>query len=110
MSTFIAYIFLFIAVLFGTLSNTFAKNSEGFVKFFPSILSMVTIILCMYSLSRVMKILPVGITYASFAGLCIIATIIVGMVKFHQIPNIYSLVGIIFIISGVLLVNLLGQN
>ena len=43
MSTFIAYIFLFIAVLFGTLSNTFAKNSEGFVKFFPSILSMVTI-------------------------------------------------------------------
>ena len=110
MNTFIAYIFLFVAVIFGTASNTFAKNAEGFTKLLPSILSMVTIVLCMYSLSSVMKILPVGITYASFAGLCIIATIVVGIIKFQQIPNFYSVVGIIFIILGVMIVNLLGRN
>ena len=110
MNTFIAYIFLFVPVIIGTASNTFAKNAEGFTKLLPSILSMVTIVLCMYSLSSVMKILPVGITYASFAGLCIIATIVVGIIKFQQIPNFYSVVGIIFIILGVMIVNLLGRN
>ena len=110
MNTFIAYIFLLIAVIFGTASNTFAKNAEGFTKLLPSLLSMITIILCMYSLSNVMKMLPVGITYASFEGLCIIATMSIGIIKFNQIPNLYSLIGIILIISGVLIVNLLGRN
>jgi small multidrug resistance pump len=64
----------------------------------------------MYSLSNVMKTLPVGITYASFAGLCIIATSITSVIKFNQLPTFYTLVGLALIISGVLLVNILGQN
>ena len=104
------YFYLLIAVAFGTASNTFAKNAEGFTKLTPSIISAITIVLCMYSLSNVMKTLPVGITYASFAGLCIIATSITGVIKFNQLPNFYTLVGLILIITGVLLVNLLGYN
>ena len=110
MNILFAYVFLFAAVVFGTASNTFANSAEGFTKLFPSMLSILTIILCMYSLSNVMKILPVGITYASFAGICIIATSIVGVVRFNQIPNFYTIIGLAFIIVGVLLVNLLGQN
>ena len=56
-----------------------------------------------------MKILPVGITYASFAGLCIIATTIVGMYKFNQMPDFYTILGLVLIIAGVLIVNLLGK-
>jgi small multidrug resistance pump len=40
----------------------------------------------MYALSLVMKNIPMGITYASFAGLTIIATVIVGIVRFNQVP------------------------
>ena len=76
----------------------------------PSILTAITIVGCMYTLSLVMKSIPVGITYASFAGLCIIATTIVGMYKFNQIPDIYTLIGLLLIISGVLIVNLLGKQ
>ena len=104
------YFYLLIAVAFGTASNTFAKSAEGFTKITPTILSAITIVLCMYSLSNVMKSLPVGITYASFAGLCIIATSITGVIKFNQLPNFYTLIGLTLIISGVLLVNILGQN
>ena len=104
------YFYLLIAVAFGTASNTFAKSAEGFTKITPSILSAITIVLCMYSLSNVMKSLPVGITYASFAGLCIIATSITGVIKFNQLPNFYTLIGLTLITSGVLLVNILGQN
>ena len=64
----------------------------------------------MYALSIVMKSIPVGITYASFAGLCIIATTLVGIYKFNQMPDRFTILGLILIISGVLIVNLLGKT
>ena len=104
-----AYIILLVAVILGTASNGFAKGAQGFTILLPSIITAVTIVGCMYTLSIVMKTIPVGITYASFAGLCIIATTIVGMYKFKQIPDLYTIIGLALIITGVLIVNLLGK-
>ena len=72
--------------------------------------SAITIVLCMYALSLVMKNIPMGVTYASFAGLTIISTVVVGIVRFNQVPNLYSIIGLALIIAGVLMVNLLGNN
>ena len=110
MNNITAYIILLIAVILGTASNSFAKSAQGFTLLIPSIITAVTIVGCMYTLSLVMKSIPVGITYASFAGLCIIATAAVGVIKFNQAPNFYTIIGLILIISGVLIVNLLGTN
>ena len=104
-----AYIILTVAVVLGTASNGFAKGAQGFTILLPSIITAVTIVGCMYTLSLVMKTIPVGITYASFAGLCIIATTFVGMYKFKQIPDLYTILGLTLIIAGVLIVNLLGK-
>ena len=104
------YIFLLLAIIFGTTSNSFAKSAEGFTQWLPSFASAVTIILCMYALSNVMKVIPIGVTYASFAGLCIVATTVVGIIKFNQLPNLYTTVGLILIIVGVAMVNLLGKT
>ena len=108
MSLTTSYLILGVAVFLGVTSNSFAKSAEGFTLLFPSIITAITIVLCMYTLSLVMKNIPMGITYASFAGLTIIATVIVGVVKYNQIPNVYSLIGLLFIVVGVLMVNLLG--
>jgi small multidrug resistance pump len=105
-----AYIILIIAVILGTASNSFAKSAEGFSLLIPSVITAITIVGCMYSLSIVMKTIPVGITYASFAGLCILATSLVGVLKFNQIPNIFTIIGLLLIITGVLIVNILGKN
>ena len=110
MSNISAYIILIVAVALGTAANGFAKSAQGFTLWIPSIITAITIVLCMYTLSLVMKTIPVGITYASFAGLCIIATSIVGVIKFNQIPNLYTMIGLGLIIAGVLIVNLLGTN
>jgi len=104
-----AYIILIVAVVLGTAANGFAKGAQGFTVLMPSILTAITIVGCMYTLSLVMKTIPVGITYASFAGLCIIATTIVGMYKFNQMPNLYAIIGLALIVAGVLIVNLLGK-
>ena len=110
MSLATSYLFLGIAVILGVTSNSFAKSAEGFTLLFPSIITAITIVLCMYALSLVMKNIPMGITYASFAGLTIIATVIIGIIRFNQVPNLFSLIGLVFIIIGVLMVNLLGNN
>ena len=110
MSLATSYAFLILAVILGVTSNSFAKSAEGFTLLFPSIVTGITIVACMYALSMVMKNIPMGITYASFAGLTIIATVIVGVFRFNQIPNLYSLIGLALIIAGVLMVNLLGDS
>ena len=109
-SNIIAYVVLIFAVILGTAANGFAKGANGFTLFIPSILTAITIIGCMFALSIVMKTIPVGITYASFAGLCIIATTIVGFYKFNQMPDLYTVIGLTLIVSGVLIVNLLGKT
>ena len=105
-----SYAFLALAVLLGVTSNSFAKNAEGFTLLIPSIITAITIVSCMYALSMVMKTIPMGITYASFAGLAIVATVVVGVIKYNQVPNLYTIIGLCFIIVGVLMVNLLGDN
>ena len=110
MSLATSYIILILAVILAVTSNSFAKSAEGFTLLFPSVITGITIVACMYALSMVMKNIPMGITYASFAGLTIIATVIVGVIRFNQMPNLYSLIGLALIIAGVLMVNLLGNN
>ena len=110
MSNIIAYIILVLAVILGTAANGFAKSANGFTLLVPSLLTAITIVGCMFTLSIVMKTIPVGITYASFAGLCIVATTIVGIYKFNQMPDFYTLIGLVLIISGVIIVNLLGKT
>ena len=103
------YLFLALAVFLGVTSNSFAKSAEGFTLLVPSIITAITIVLCMFALSIVMKTIPMGITYASFAVLAIIATVVVGVIKYNQIPNLYTLIGLVLIIAGVLMVNLLSD-
>ena len=110
MSNIIAYIILVLAVILGTAANGFAKSANGFTLLIPSLITALTIVGCMFTLSIVMKTIPVGITYASFAGLCIIATTLVGVFKFNQMPDFYTLIGLVLIISGVIIVNLLGKT
>ena len=110
MSNISAYIILIIAVALGTAANGFAKSAQGFTLLVPSIVTAITIVLCMYTLSLVMKVIPVGITYASFAGLCIVATVLVGVFKFNQTPDLYTIVGLSLIIIGVIMVNLIGET
>ena len=109
MSNVIAFLILILAVILGTAANSFAKSANGFTLLVPSLITAITIIGCMFTLSIVMKTIPVGITYASFAGLCIVATSIVGIYKFNQVPDFFTIIGLILIVSGVLIVNLLGK-
>ena len=90
MSILLTYFYLIVAVALGTASNILAKEAEGFTKIIPSLFSALSIVLCMYFLSKVMKSISAGYTYATFAVLCIISTVILGIYRFNQWPNFYQ--------------------
>jgi multidrug transporter EmrE-like cation transporter len=54
----------------------------------------VTISLGMYFLSKAMRFLPVDITYASFAEVCILGTAFVRIFKFDQALSLISTLGL----------------
>tara|TARA_B100000965_G_C19359868_1_gene655491 strand:- start:57 stop:392 length:336 start_codon:yes stop_codon:yes gene_type:complete len=103
------YIFLFLAVILGILANSYLKMTYGFTKLIPSIYCSILIVLCILCLAKAMMVIPVGFTYATYGGLTITAVTLFGIVKYNQIPNLYGLLGIILIVIGVLIVNLLGK-
>ena len=63
MSNIIAYIVLILAVVLGTAANGFAKGANGFTLLLPSLLTAITIVGCMFTLSIVMKTIPVSYTH-----------------------------------------------
>ena len=56
-----------------------------------------------------MEEIPVGFTYATYGSLTIIGVTALALFKFNQVPNIYAIIGIIFILIGVVLVNYFGN-
>ena len=103
------YIYLILAVILGISSNGFLKTTDGFTNLIPTIFCVITIVMCIFCLSKAMNIIPVGFTYATYGGLTITAVTIFGILKYNQLPNIYGTIGIILIIIGVILVNYLGK-
>ena len=104
------YIYLFFAIILGISANGFLKTTNGFTNVFPTIFCVVSIVLCLFCLSKAMNIIPVGFTYATYGGLTITAVTIFGFVKYNQLPNIYGIIGIALIVIGVVIVNLLGKT
>ena len=110
MSNFAGYIFLFLAIILGIASNGFLKSTNGFTIITPTIFCILSIIACIFCLSKAMNIIPVGFTYATYGGLTITAVTLFGIFKYNQIPNIYGIIGIALIIVGVILLNTLGKT
>ena len=103
------YIYLILAIIFGVLSSGYLKTTDNFTNIVPTIFCILTIISCIFCLSKTMNILPIGFAYASYGGLTITGVTLFGIFKYNQIPNIYGISGILFIIIGVILLNTLAK-
>ena len=108
-SLFSGYIYLILAIISGIASNGFLKTTESFTKITPTILCVLSIIICIFCLSRAMTIIPVGFTYATYGALTITAVTLFGIFKYNQTPNLYGTLGLILIISGVIILNTFGK-
>ena len=100
-----AYIFLAFAIILEVLGTSFLKDTDGFTRLYPSLFVLLAFCICIYLMSHTMKFIPVGITYATWSGLGIVAITIISVFKYKQIPNIPTIIGLGLIIIGVTIVN-----
>ena len=103
------YIYLILAIITGIARNGFLKTTESFTKLTPTIFCITSIVVCIFCLSKAMTIIPVGFTYATYGALTITAVTLFGIFKYNQTPNLYGILGLILIISGVLILNTFGK-
>ncbi|MDA9684065.1 multidrug efflux SMR transporter [Candidatus Pelagibacter bacterium] len=108
-SLFSAYIYLIVAVTTGIASNGFLKHTDGFTKLIPTSFCILSIVICIFCLSKAMITIPVGFTYATYGALTITAVTIFGIFKYNQIPNLYGTIGLALIVAGVVLLNVFGK-
>ena len=104
-----AYIFLVLAIAFEVLATSFLKDTNGLTNFYPTLIVVSSLCVCLYLMSHTMKFIPVGIVYATWAGLGIVAITIIAVIKYKQIPNIPTIIGIALIVIGVVVVNLMND-
>ena len=105
-----AYILLIISILLEITATGSLKATEGFTRWIPSLISVVAISICMFLMSHVMKILPVGITYATWSGIGIVALTLIGIIKYKQVPNLATIFGLALIFIGVVFVNVMNDT
>ena len=110
MSNLSGYIYLLLAIIMGITSNGFLKSTNGFTIIVPTVFCILSIIACIFCLSKAMNIIPVGFAYATYGGLTITAVSLFAVFKYNQTPNVYGIAGIILIIIGVILLNTLGKS
>jgi len=104
-----AYTFLVLAIAFEVLATSFLKDTNGFTNLYPSMIVITALCICLYLMSHTMKFIPVGIVYATWAGLGIVAITIIAVIKYKQIPNIPTVIGLSLIVIGVVVVHLMND-
>ena len=106
----LAYLFLGISIASEITATMFIKTTDNFTRLGPSIVVILGYVVSFYFLSYVLKIIPVGISYAIWSGLGIVATTGLAWVYFKQRLDVPALIGLAFILVGVLIINLFSKS
>jgi len=105
-----SYAYLAIAIIAEVIATTALKASEGFSNLLPSILVVVGYGVAFYCLSMTLRTIPVGIAYAIWSGAGIVLVSLIGFALYGQKLDVWAVVGIGLIMSGVLILNLLSKS
>lgn len=104
-----SWIFLCAAIIFEVVATASLKSSEGFTKFTPSLLVVFGYGMAFYFLSLTLKSIPIGVAYAVWSGLGIVLISLVAWLLHGQRLDLWGLVGMTLIISGIVVLNLLSK-
>ena len=104
------YIYFAAAIISEVIATSALKASEQFTKLIPSLIVIVGYCLSFYLVTLVLKTIPVGITYAIWAGVGIVLVALDGAILYKQIPDVPAVIGMGFIIAGVVIINVYSKT
>lgn len=105
-----AYGLLLVAIAAEVVGTSLLAASQQFTRLWPTLGTIVAYALAFYLLSFALRVMPVGIAYAIWSGLGIVLVSAVGFVVLRQSLDLPALVGIGFIITGVVIINTLSRS
>ena len=104
------YWYLAIAIIAEVAATSALRASEEFTRLVPSLIVIVGYGVSFYFMMLVLRVIPVGITYAIWSGIGIVLVTIVGAIFFKQIPDAPALLGMGLIIAGVVVIHLFSKS
>lgn len=104
------YIFLAAAIILETVATSALRSCEGFTRPGPSALSVAGYAGAFYLLSLSLKTIPVGAAYATWSGVGIVLICAIAFFMHGQKLDFAAVSGILFIIAGVFLLNVVSSG
>lgn len=104
------YLYLAIAILSEVIATSALKASNEFTRIIPSIIVVSGYGLSFYFLTLVLRVMPLGITYAIWSGLGVVLVSLAGFILYRQTPDFPAIAGMVLIISGVVIIHLFSTT
>ncbi len=99
------YFFLFVAIFCEVAGTMLLPTTQNFTKVIPTSIMAVCYLSALYFLTHVLDKLPIAVVYATWSGLGIFTIAIFGYIVFKQSLSWQVILGLFFIVVGVVLVN-----
>lgn len=105
-----AYFLLALAIGAEITATTFLKYSKGFTKLLPSLACVISYVICYVAFSRAIQRMNLGVAYATWCGVGIVATTLISAIVFGEKISLAGVFGIICIVVGCVVLNLNGTG
>jgi small multidrug resistance pump len=104
------YLYLAIAIIAEVIGTSALKASAEFTKLFPSLIVVIGYGLAFYFMTLALRTIPLGITYAVWAGVGIVLVTIIGIFLYNETPDTPAIIGMGLIIFGVVIIHVFSKT
>jgi small multidrug resistance pump len=101
---------LAIAIVAEVIATSTMKATNEFTRFWPSLVVVLGYGTGFYFMTISMRVLPIGIMYALWSGVGILVVSIMGWVIYRQVLDLPAIIGMSFIIAGVVVINVFSKS
>lgn len=101
-----AWFILVIAGLFEVVWAFSMKQSEGFTRLWPSVITLAAMAVSFGLLAWAMRLIPLGTAYTVWTGVGAVGAFIVGIIFFGEAVGALRIIAALLIVSGLVLMKL----
>jgi len=104
------YLYLTVAIVAEVVATSALKASAEFTRLWPSLVVVAGYAIAFYCMTLVLRVLPVGVTYAIWSGVGIVLVALIGALLYRQTPDLPAIIGMGMIVAGVVVIHLFSKT
>jgi quaternary ammonium compound-resistance protein SugE len=82
------------------------KKSDGFTRWFPTLITVAGAFASFWLLAQAMRVLPAGTSYAVWVGIGALGVAMLGVILFDEPATWMHVAGVLMIVGGIVLLKL----